>query len=146
MGCCKFTINLSYHALFFEVSLKLPFGPLLSKIPRVQYIKTVLLFSDYCILISYIRHTRFDLQCNPRLFTYSELSASFRSLGVAATTVPNGPFLSFFEEKVSLSKDEISKTSSSVNNIVSQILDEIRKIDMKFALKILHSGNILFNL
>ena len=76
----------------------------------------------------------------------SNLADSFRSLDVAAKNVLNGPFLTFFKEKVSLSKEDISENSVSVNNILPQILDEIRKRDERFALRILNTGDVVFNL
>ena len=74
----------------------------------------------------------------------TSLIVLFRSLDMtrlAATKVPNGPFLAFFKEKVTLSQKDINRTSDTVNDIVPQILEKIRTEDKRFALKILHTGN-----
>ncbi|XP_078370407.1 cyclic GMP-AMP synthase-like receptor 1 [Oculina patagonica] len=51
------------------------------------------------------------------------------------------PLLKFFKEKVSLSQEDISRTSDAVKSLLSTILDKIRKKDDTFALKPLNTGS-----
>ena len=71
----------------------------------------------------------------------------FRSLDVTnldTTKLPTEPFSRFFKEKVSLSKEEISWTSDTINSFIQAILATIREKDERFALKVLNTGNTVY--
>ena len=64
--------------------------------------------------------------------------------------VPNeSAFSKFFNEKVSLSQDDIERNSKIVNRFIPEILDAVRETDARkrhpereiFALDVLHTGN-----
>ena len=73
------------------------------------------------------------------------LFRSFDMAKLASTKVRNGPFSRFFKDKVSLSQEDISRTSDTINNFIPQILDKIRKEDDRFALRVLNTGNIIIS-
>ena len=65
-----------------------------------------------------------------------------KKAAVAAAIIPSRPFEAFFKDKVVLPMNEISRNSETVNGIVQNILEEVRKKDKRFALEILNSGNV----
>ena len=79
-----------------------------------------------------------------RLF-FSCVFSIFRSLDLTnlrTMQVPNeAAFSKFFEEKVSLSRDDIKENSKIINGFIEEILTAVRDVDAKFALKVLNTGN-----